>query len=201
MYIVSLPYEETHRPTRCGHKRPKNFGCIGRQRPEELHPGFTYRTREEEQDQTEVVFMAWPNIVERQAKVRQLMAEGVPYWEIRRACSIEFACSRSAITADIHRANGYTYFVSTGLRRRIRDRDNYTCQYCGIQNPKNGVVEHIVPFALGGRGKEYNLVFACHGCNMKKRRTVWIPRNLDEITKNHLEWREKVISMAENNPK
>lgn len=143
--------------------------------------------------------MAWPNLLERQAKVKQLMADGVSYREIRRTCSIEFGCSRGAITADIHSLNGHYYWVSAGLRRRIRERDKHTCQYCGILNPENSAVDHVVPFALGGPGKDYNLVFACHGCNMKKRRTVWIPRNLDEITENHPEWREKVVLMAKNN--
>lgn len=139
--------------------------------------------------------MAWPNIDERRDKVQKLMSEGATERYIRRTCSIEFGCTESAIMQDIHFFNGNVAHIGSSTRKRIRIRDRYTCQYCGIEHPKSGIIEHIIPFALGGCAKDYNLVFACQRCNCEKKRAVWIPDNLEAITKDNPEWREKIISM------
>lgn len=143
--------------------------------------------------------MAWPNIIERRSKVKRLMIEGLPDRQIRRLCSVEFMCTEGAITADIHAINGNTAHVGASQSRRIRIRDEFTCQYCGVEKPSSGIVEHVVPFALGGVAKDYNLVFACQRCNTEKKRKVWIPDNLDIITHNHPEWRDRIVLMAKNN--
>lgn len=50
-------------------------------------------------------------------------------------------------------------------RRRIYERDEDTCQYCG-----NGAssLDHLVPKLLGGRDHWENLVAACGTCNRSK---------------------------------
>lgn len=143
--------------------------------------------------------MAWPNIIERRAKVKAMMAAGLPERHIRLSCSVEFDCSIGAVKADIHYLNGHVAHLSAAIRKRIRIRDGYVCQYCGIQRPYSGIIEHVVPFALGGPAADYNLVFACQKCNATKRRAVWIPNNLKRIMENHPEWCEKVVLMAKNN--
>lgn len=143
--------------------------------------------------------MAWPNILERRNKVKTLMIDGFTERQIRHLCSVEFKCTESAIIADMHAINGNTAHVNSVQRKRIKIRDKLTCQYCGIIAPNNGIVEHVIPFALGGVAKDYNLVFACQRCNTEKRRAVWVPDNLDMITKDFPEWRYKIVSMAKNN--
>lgn len=145
--------------------------------------------------------MAWGNIDERREKVKQLLDSGVSHYEIKQQCSEHFGCSKSAIIADIQLFtipdNGF-YRLSPVIRKRIRERDNYTCQYCGEHKPYSGIIEHVIPFAIGGTNKDYNLVFACQACNAQKRRSVWVPDNLDSITADFPEWREKVRFMARN---
>ena len=54
-----------------------------------------------------------------------------------------------------------------GVRARIFERDNYTCQYCGAR----GVpleCDHVFPISKGGSNDEGNLVAACVACNRSK---------------------------------
>jgi len=48
-------------------------------------------------------------------------------------------------------------------------RDNYTCQYCGIECTADTIsVDHIIPKSQGGRNTWRNLVTACKFCNNRK---------------------------------
>lgn len=47
----------------------------------------------------------------------------------------------------------------------IRQRDNYTCAYCGEYG---NTVDHIMPFSRGGPATWGNLVTACKSCNGRK---------------------------------
>ncbi len=59
--------------------------------------------------------------------------------------------------------------VSTAMRRRILERDDYTCHYCGERKPVSQLeVDHILPHSRGGAGDESNLVTACRECNRDK---------------------------------
>jgi 5-methylcytosine-specific restriction endonuclease McrA len=76
--------------------------------------------------------------------------------------------------------------ISENLRKKIYERDNYSCQYCGrnlhfktiipglITNDdfviidKELTIDHVIPKAWGGIDKEDNLVTCCHRCNMQK---------------------------------
>jgi 5-methylcytosine-specific restriction endonuclease McrA len=52
-------------------------------------------------------------------------------------------------------------------RRSIFARDNYTCQYCGMQT-RDLTIDHIVPKRHGGPMHWENLVACCRRCNTKK---------------------------------
>lgn len=52
-------------------------------------------------------------------------------------------------------------------RRSIFARDNYTCQYCGVQT-RDLTIDHIVPKRHGGGMKWENLVACCRRCNTRK---------------------------------
>lgn len=79
--------------------------------------------------------------------------------------------------------------VSPGVRRRVYERDDWTCHYCGLRihpatpNQAKGrnapvdmssgspvwlELDHIVPRALGGTNLFDNLRAACSPCNRRK---------------------------------
>jgi 5-methylcytosine-specific restriction endonuclease McrA len=52
-------------------------------------------------------------------------------------------------------------------RRGIFRRDNYRCQYCGVET-SHLTLDHIVPRSRGGAHTWTNLVSACADCNRRK---------------------------------
>ncbi len=52
-------------------------------------------------------------------------------------------------------------------RRSVFARDNYTCQYCGLQT-RDLTIDHILPKRHGGGMKWENLVACCRRCNTRK---------------------------------
>lgn len=54
------------------------------------------------------------------------------------------------------------------IRRRIFERDDYTCAYCGLRGVRLEC-DHIFPVALGGSHDDDNLATACFACNRSKR--------------------------------
>ncbi len=62
--------------------------------------------------------------------------------------------------------------VKQNVRIEVYERDNYTCQYCGVKfTPDALSVDHLIPVALGGRNEITNYVTACRSCNSSKRAT------------------------------
>ena len=59
--------------------------------------------------------------------------------------------------------------ISNGLRWKVLQRDNFTCQYCGRHAPDVALeIDHIIPVAKGGTNDILNLVTACYECNHGK---------------------------------
>jgi len=57
------------------------------------------------------------------------------------------------------------------IRRKVFERDNYTCLYCGKGREKDGarlVCDHVDALARGGGNELGNLVTACKECNRAK---------------------------------
>lgn len=54
-------------------------------------------------------------------------------------------------------------------RRTVLARDQYTCQYCGMQPGRaNLTLDHVVPRSRGGATCWENVVTACAACNRRK---------------------------------
>jgi len=59
----------------------------------------------------------------------------------------------------------------------IYERDNFTCQYCGLNASKdfdtwwyaNFNIDHIKPRRHGGTDDPSNLALSCHTCNLYKK--------------------------------
>lgn len=61
------------------------------------------------------------------------------------------------------------------LRKRVLDRDGWTCVYCG--KPLEGddaTADHITPKDAGGEDAEWNLVASCRADNGRKSNKVMI---------------------------
>lgn len=56
------------------------------------------------------------------------------------------------------------------LRRRIMERDHYTCQICGkhVLDEVGLQIDHIIPIAKGGKTVPSNLRVLCSKCNGRK---------------------------------
>lgn len=54
-------------------------------------------------------------------------------------------------------------------RKRIFERDEYRCVYCGERfEPEELTLDHVQPRVRGGDRSEGNLVTACSACNTLK---------------------------------
>ena len=54
-------------------------------------------------------------------------------------------------------------------RRNLFKRDDYTCQYCGVQpGSEELTIDHILPRSRGGVSSWENCVLACVECNKRK---------------------------------
>jgi hypothetical protein len=79
---------------------------------------------------------------------------------------------------------------------RILERDQYRCQYCGLdgvasfENALAMSVDFVIPRARKGKKDERNLVACCRSCNMIKGRRVY--RSFDEAKTYVLAQREKL---------
>lgn len=66
--------------------------------------------------------------------------------------------------------------MTSTLRERIKQRDHYTCRYCGasITNEPHLLLEidHIIPVSKGGMTTEDNLQTLCWKCNRSKGNKV-----------------------------
>jgi 5-methylcytosine-specific restriction endonuclease McrA len=61
------------------------------------------------------------------------------------------------------------YKKAAASRKNILRRDNYCCQYCGIELcDKTSTIDHVTPRSKGGGSTWTNMVAACKDCNLSK---------------------------------
>jgi len=62
--------------------------------------------------------------------------------------------------------------IGAATRRYVRDRAEYRCEYCQLQQDDlpffNHQIEHIIAIQHGGGDDEANLAWACSHCNLHK---------------------------------
>lgn len=96
-------------------------------------------------------------------------------------------------------------------KRNIFLRDEYLCQYCGIEvTESTATLDHVHPVSLGGRTTWENSTTACKTCNYKKanhigkmkpKRTPYKPHFWDLVEKRkrkgyhlqHQSWQEYLL--------
>jgi 5-methylcytosine-specific restriction endonuclease McrA len=86
--------------------------------------------------------------------------------------------------------------LTSGEGRRILERDQYRCQYCGLDGASNFenslimTVDFVHPRAHKGMKNALNLVTACRPCNLIKGRQVF--RDLEEAKAYVLQRRDEL---------
>ena len=67
---------------------------------------------------------------------------------------------------------GQRALMTPKLREKIKERDGYTCQICGLSNKDEQnlllEIDHIIPLSKGGMTTEGNLQILCWRCNRSK---------------------------------
>ena len=121
--------------------------------------------------------------------------------KIIKSLADEFSCSRTAIREDIllffRKDKTNAGHSNPRIKNEVRLRDGNECQYCGITDEGTYfIIEHVIPRSKNGCGDHYNLVVSCQKCNLNKRDKVWIPKNLEIITKDNPKWKEKILRNA-----
>lgn len=72
--------------------------------------------------------------------------------------------------------------ITSNLRNKVFERDNYTCMYCGASGDNISLeIDHIIPVSKGGIDNINNLVTACSTCNNKKRAKILSVDNLQVL--------------------
>jgi 5-methylcytosine-specific restriction endonuclease McrA len=140
--------------------------------------------------------MAHPNIEERRKAVAKLIKRAYTIKDLKNIAEC-FNCSYHAVKSDIIFINSkykYTVFPTKKVKLQVLERDKHTCQYCGKQNSIL-FVDHVIPYAMGGVGYDYNLVACCGSCNIYKGKNgrVWKPNNLEVLRLLNPEWHEKIV--------
>jgi len=109
-----------------------------------------------------------------------------------------FSCSHSTIYSDIYilqvqeKYGNIRLYPTLAQRIYTKTRDKLTCQYCGIINPKNWALDHIICCLRGGVTEPYNMAFSCTSCNNKKGDFIWLPKNIQQLALENKEWAEKI---------
>jgi len=71
---------------------------------------------------------------------------------------------------------GQRALMTSALREKIKKRDNYTCQHCGLSSKDEPnlllEIDHIVPVSKGGITSEDNLQTLCWRCNRSKSNKI-----------------------------
>lgn len=67
---------------------------------------------------------------------------------------------------------GQRALMTSALREKIKQRDNFTCQNCGLSTEQEPnlllEIDHIIPLAKNGVTSEENLQTLCWRCNRTK---------------------------------
>ena len=93
------------------------------------------------------------------------------YDEVKRTgvvtAKTKIQVKKSPKTKHIHKKSNVNNFGSPfSVRRKVFERDNYTCQFCGSK--ENLTLDHIWPKSKGGKFILENLKVLCFPCNQRK---------------------------------
>ena len=71
--------------------------------------------------------------------------------------------------------------IRSEIKRQVRERANFACEYCGVSEIDAGgewTIDHFKPQSHGGGDELDNLVYACMRCNLHKA-DYWLTKDTD----------------------
>lgn len=135
------------------------------------------------------------------------LQKAIPLTEERKI-NVDFYLRTSGLYIPIPEVvvlSGYSKIPPLGIhftRFAIFERDDYTCQYCGLIR-KHGkpelTIDHLMPKSKGGHTTWDNCVTSCIKCNQKKKDKLLSECGMHLITKPYkpkarqIVWKSKVI--------
>lgn len=143
-------YRRSRRGRKCRYRAPRFLNRAASTRKGRLPPSIKSRS-------------------ETVVKVAERIASFLPVSEI----IVETANFDTQAMRNGGRLRGWEYqrgprYQKENLKMYVRERDRYTCRYCGEVRPRRLEVDHVIPESRGGPFTADNLVAACHDCNQKK---------------------------------
>ncbi len=90
--------------------------------------------------------------------------------------------------------------VSRKIRNAVRERYDFSCRYCGVNEVEAGSkleIDHFQPISSGGTDELGNLVYACTACNRNKA-SYWHSSDTQELLHPLLDNLDEHIILLEN---
>jgi len=109
--------------------------------------------------------------------------KSLDHWETevkKRTCRHRVGCRRSkCVGKKASPQMDRNRYASSGQRLNILERDEYQCRYCGTSlSNETANMDHVTPWANGGKTKGKNLVSCCRDCNKAKGNQTWEPKTI-----------------------
>jgi 5-methylcytosine-specific restriction endonuclease McrA len=90
--------------------------------------------------------------------------------------------------------------VTPTERRALRERYQFRCGYCGVQESEVGAeltADHFQPRSKGGPDEADNLVYCCHACNEFKGE-YWQPDSPRRLLHPHRDTPSQHLALTED---
>lgn len=122
------------------------------------------------------------------------------YAKIRRAIDPEKARMNGRIAAQNrrHRMNDAGGWINKGVMRRMLEKSNGVCTYCG-ETFESLTIDHFHPVSKGGSGAWHNIAPCCSSCNSSKKDKdgpTWIEKRFGVDVLVYVYWRLEQLSAA-----
>lgn len=112
-----------------------------------------------------------------------------------RSAAAEFVVP--AVVRLVHRVRNYRRGTSFS-RRTLYERDDHTCQYCGVRKRREKLtMDHVHPKSRGGHKNWENIVTSCLRCNNIKGNRTPVEAKMPLMRKP----RKPVLRKSETSPK
>ena len=94
------------------------------------------------------------------------MGYGTCDWPGPMVPESEWPSKIDALTTNCESVQTQRPYISAVLRWEVWERDDFTCQHCGVRRFLS--IDHIVPVSKGGATESSNLQTLCIPCNSRK---------------------------------